>query len=177
MEENTRSTPSKEEGNTNLMLLPFVEVFVRHGVEALVIGGQAEYLMGSARLTFDTDYCYRRSRENLERLAAALIELNVSLRDAPPDLPFKIDANTLALGSNFTFNTEHGPFDLLGWVEPIGGDDELQQSSEAFDFHGHAVRTISLADLIRVKEYIRRDKDREALAQLYAIRRRREQQD
>src|SRR5215207_7774720 len=80
----------------------------RHGVEFIVIGGQAEYLFGSPRVTYDVDLCYRRTRENLERLAAALNDLKPTLRGAPPDLPFVIDARSLALGENFTFNTTVG---------------------------------------------------------------------
>src|SRR4051794_12383100 len=95
-------------------------LFLRHGVEFLVIGGQAEILMGGARVTFDTDLCYRRTPENLERLARAVAELNPSLRGAPVDLPFKLDAAALAFGNNYTLNTSLGPLDLLGWIEPLG---------------------------------------------------------
>ena len=63
------------------------ELLTRHGVEFVVIGGQAETLFGSPRVTFDIDLCYRRTAENLERLAAALREMKVTLRGAPPDLP------------------------------------------------------------------------------------------
>jgi hypothetical protein len=51
-----------------------------HGVEFLVIGGQAEAAFGSPRVTYDVDLCHRRTAANLERLAAALRELNPSLR-------------------------------------------------------------------------------------------------
>src|SRR5262245_56598264 len=92
-----------------------VELLRKHGVNFLVIGGQAEYLMGSARVTCDTDLCYQRSPENLKKLATALLELKPTLRNAPPDLPFRIDAETLTLGSNFTFSTTEGALDLLGY--------------------------------------------------------------
>jgi hypothetical protein len=55
-----------------------------HGVEFIVVGGQAELLMGSPRVTYDIDLCYKRSKENLRRLATALHELKPSLRNAPP---------------------------------------------------------------------------------------------
>ena len=67
------------------------EILVSEGVEFMVIGGQAEWLFGSPRATFDVDLCYRRSRENLTRLANALKTLKPSLRNAPADLPFQID--------------------------------------------------------------------------------------
>src|SRR6516164_4482757 len=95
-------------------LVAIAEHLERHGVEFLVIGGQAAALLGSPVPTYDVDLCYRRTADNLERLARALAELHPTLRGAPPDLPFQLDARSLALGANFTFNTDYGPLDLLG---------------------------------------------------------------
>lgn len=108
-----------------------VAFFLRHDVEFLVIGGQAEILMGSPRITYDTDICYRRTAENLSRLASALKELKPTLRGAPPDLPVALDAPALALGNNYTFETSFGPIDLLGWVEPHGPFESLLPLSES----------------------------------------------
>ena len=69
-----------------------VEMLAKHDVEFIVIGGQAETLFGSPRITYDIDFCYRRTRENLERLARALPDFHPKLRGVPPDLPFIIDA-------------------------------------------------------------------------------------
>src|SRR5262245_7132638 len=90
-------------------LLVIAEHLGRYGVEFIVIGGQAAVLHGSPLATFDVDLCYKRERENLERLAAALQEIHPTLRGAPLDLPFRLDAQSLALGSNFTFATDLGP--------------------------------------------------------------------
>ncbi|HEY7089745.1 MAG TPA: hypothetical protein VH518_16730 [Tepidisphaeraceae bacterium] len=152
-----------------------VAILRRHGVEFIVIGGQAEALMGSPRVTYDTDLCYRRSQRNLERLAAALKELEPSLRGAPADLPIILDARALALGSNYTFDTPHGKLDLLAWVEPIGHYEEVAKHAEVYSFDGGDLLTISLDDLIRVKEHIRRTKDRGSLIQLLAIKKQREE--
>ena len=73
---------------------------LRYGVRAL---------LGSPLPTFDVDLCYRRTKDNLQRLAEALQELRPTLRGAPGDLPFRLDAESLALGANFTFNTDCGP--------------------------------------------------------------------
>ena len=150
-------------------------LLAKYGVEFLVIGGQAEYLFGSPRVTFDVDLCYRRTAANLEKLASALRELKPTLRGAPADLPFQIDARALALGSNFTFNTAYGPLDLLGWVEPHGDYDRLISHAETYRLGDMELRTISLDDLIAVKEHIRRPKDRQSLFQLKAIKRMREE--
>jgi len=113
--------------------------------------------------------------DNLQKLAAALKELKPALRGAPPDLPILLDARALALGNHYTFETVFGPFDLLGFVEPIGDYDSMVPHAEVYRIGSLELRTISLKDLIKVKEHIRRPKDRESLFQLQAIRRLREE--
>ncbi len=76
-----------DDGTGKSDLRRIAEVLVHHGVEFIVIRGQAERLMGSPRVTYDTDLCYRRTAENLERLATALKEFHPTLRGAPPGLP------------------------------------------------------------------------------------------
>jgi hypothetical protein len=142
----------------------------KHDVDFLVIGGQAEALMGSPRVTYDTDLCYRRSPENLARLAAALREINPTLRGAPADLPFVLDSQALAFGNNYTLDTSIGPLDLLGWVEPLGGYEALLPACEVYRVGDFELRTIGLEDLIKIKQHIGRSKDRESLLQLLAIR-------
>jgi predicted nucleotidyltransferase len=158
------------DANRSTRLESICKLLARHGVEFLVIGGQAEYLFGSPRVTYDVDLCYRRTAENLKRLAAALRELTITLRGAPPDLPFQLDERALALGGNFSFNTPVGPLDLLAWVEPHGDFDALLPRAERYPLGDLQVLTISLDDLIRVKEHIRRPKDRDSLFQLKAIK-------
>ncbi len=154
-------------------LLAIAELLMRYGVEFIVIGGQAEILMGSSRMTFDIDLCYRRTPENLNRLAEALKELKPGLRGAPAGLPVVIDARALALGNNYTFNTRLGPIDLLGWVEPLGDYEALMKNAEIFNTGKFDLKAISLDDLIRVKEHVGRQKDRDSLVQLHAIRKER----
>jgi predicted nucleotidyltransferase len=152
-----------------------IDLLCKHGVQFVVIGGQAELLLGSARVTLDTDLCYRRSRENLTSLAAALAELKPSLRGAPPDLPFRLDAESLALGCNFTFRTTEGDLDLLGYVEPLGTYDDIAPRAESMQFGEITIQVASLDDLIHIKSHLGRPKDRESLMHLQAIKRIREE--
>ena len=94
--------------------LPLLGALHRHGVAFVLIGGVAGIALGSSLATFDLDICYERSRPNLERLVQALRELHATLRGAPPDLPFRLDARTLAAGDSFTFSTDAGDLDCLG---------------------------------------------------------------
>ena len=163
-----------EETQTNFDQI--VDLLRARMVEFIVIGGQAENLLGSARVTYDTDLCYRRTKDNLERLADALRELRPTLRGAPPDLPFLLDGQSLALGSNFTFCTTAGDLDLLGFVEPLGGFDELIENAKTITYNKRPLNVISLDDLIRIKQHINRPKDRDSLMHLLAIKRVREEQ-
>lgn len=160
-----------DEGTDKPRLVEIAEILQRHGVEFLVIGGQAAALHGSPHPTFDVDLCYRRTPSNLASLANALAELHPTLRGAPADLPFRIDAESLALGSNFTFDTALGPLDLLGWVEPFGDFESLVERCETIDLGHCQVGVIGLDDLITIKRHINRPKDQAAAFQLEAIRR------
>jgi hypothetical protein len=46
------------------------------GVEFLVVGGMSAVLQGAAIVTKDVDLCYRRTPENIRKLAEALAPLN-----------------------------------------------------------------------------------------------------
>ena len=75
--ENSTGPSNSDSGKAKSDLQLFAELFAKFGVEFIVVGGQAEVLMGSPRVTYDVDLCYRRSPENHERLAAALQGLHV----------------------------------------------------------------------------------------------------
>jgi hypothetical protein len=156
-------------------LVKIANLLHRHGVEHIVIGGSAAVLLGSPLPTYDVDLCYRRTEENLKCLAEALREIKPTLRGAPPDLPFRLDATSLALGNNFTFNTDLGPLDLLGWVEPIGSYEQLRPNADQMTLGDLPILVIGLDDLIRIKRHFRRPKDQVALLQLEEIKRMREE--
>jgi hypothetical protein len=132
---------------------------VRHGVDFVVVGGLAGIAHGSAYNTEDVDVAYERSQENLMRLAAALTELGATLRGAPPDLPFQLDAETLRSGMNFTFDTRFGSLDILG--EPAGAPkyEELRARAASTELWGVAVHVSSLDHLIGMKEAAGRPRD------------------
>ena len=138
---------------------PIFETLVRHGVDFVVIGGLAGIAHGSAYNTEDVDIAYERSRANLERLAWALSELGATLRGAPPELPFQLDAETLRAGSNFTFDTRFGSLDILG--DPAGAPryDELRTSGSPEVLWGVTIRVASLDHLIAMKEAAARPRD------------------
>jgi len=140
-----------------------------HGVDYVVIGGLAASLHGSTSVTDDTDVCYGRSDENLERLAGALAEMDARLRGVQDEVPFILDAKTLKAGQNFTFATEFGSLDCLGRPAGVEGFDELVRNAVWMDLSGVRVRVCSLADLISMKRAAGRPVDLRELEILGAL--------
>ena len=140
---------------------PILDALIAHRVDFVVIGGMAGILRGSSYPTYDLDVAYARDVENLERLASALVELGATVRGAPPDLPFVLDAKTLENGTHFTFNTPHGSIDIL--TDPDGAPkyDELKKAAgEPQPLEGVLVYAASLDHLIGMKEAAGRNKDK-----------------
>jgi predicted nucleotidyltransferase len=144
-----------------------LEALTAGQVEFVVIGGVALIAHGHSRLTEDLDICYRRTPENMARLAAVLAPLRPTLRGAPPGLPFQVDERTLRSGLNFTLESAAGDIDLLGEVTGIGGYDDMLPDSIEVDLYGRKVRIMSLRSLELSKRAAGRAKD---LADLEAIR-------
>jgi hypothetical protein len=153
----------------SLKLRALLDVLERHAVDFIVIGGIAGIVHGSSYPTYDFDVLYARDDKNLERMAAALSELHVTLRNAPPDLPFQIDARTLDAGSNFTFESDLGRFDILGHADGMRDYETMRADSVREDLWGFAVRVASLNDLIRMKRAAGRPKDKSMAEELIAL--------
>jgi hypothetical protein len=147
------------------------EVLAKHQVEHIVIGGTAAVLWGAAVPAADVELCYRRSAENLVRLAAALAEVRASPLSAPPDFPFRLDPKSLALGSRFSLATDAGPLELHLFVDPAGDHDQLLPRTASMDLGSIHLRVIGLEDLLRTLIPQVHPRDLEARRQLSAIHR------
>ncbi len=152
--------PPKSDLGLSLEPASLLGPLVRHGVDFVVIGGVAGLAHGSAYPTFDLDVAYSRETGNIPRLVGALSELGVSLRGAPRDLAFILDAKTIENGSNFTFETKHGNFDVLAHVDGISSYESLRRDSTVEEIGGHLVRVASIDHLIAMKRAANRTKDK-----------------
>lgn len=146
-----------------------LDPLVQHGVDFVVVGGIAGLSHGSNYPSFDLDVAYARDAGNLERLVAALEEIGVSLRGAPPDVPFQLDVQTLRNGANFAFVTPYGDFDALADVGGISSYDQLREASDEKEIAGVRVRVASIDHLIAMKRAANRTKDQLMLEEYIAI--------
>ncbi len=163
MTEGTAGTPPPLEAGELLQAL------AKNAVDFVLVGGLAGLLHGSSYPTFDLDIVYARDRQNISRMTAALREIGVKLRGAPADLPFLLDERTIENGSNFTFETQFGPFDILGHADGMPPYDELRANSKVGSIDGIEVRVASINDLIAMKRAANRTKDKLMVAEYLAI--------
>jgi hypothetical protein len=154
-----------------------IRLLAGSGVEFIMVGGAAATAHGSARLTQDLDIVYRRSPENIARLAACLAPYHPYLRGAPPGLPFRLDGDTIERGLNFTLITDLGSLALLGEIIGGGRYEDLQRDTIELALFGVTCRCLGLNRLIEVKRAAGRPRDLEAIAELEALRDEHEGQD
>lgn len=155
--------------------LRIFESLQRHEVEYLTIGGVAVNAHGHVRNTRDVDILIEPDAENMQRLAAALGELDAKLAGVDADLldidPHDPDA--LLDGGNFTLRTAAGGLDLFDPGEIPGGRpyEEMRPRAVEVIIDGVGIRAVGFDDLIRLKRESGRDRDLEDVATLLAARR------
>jgi hypothetical protein len=139
-----------------------LEVFARHDVELIVVGGVAAVISGAPIATFDLDVVHARNAANLDRLQAALNELEARYRD-PAGRVLRPATQDLAGTGHDLLLTRCGPVDVLGAIGHGLSYEDLLSDAVAVDLGGLTVHVLGLAALIRTKEDTGRDKDRAVL--------------
>jgi hypothetical protein len=148
---------------------PIFAALERHGVRYIVIGAVAAIAQGYPLNTGDLDVTPARDPGNLERLAAALVELEARIRvpNDPAGVEFPIDGDYLSRADSWTLRTPYGDLDVLFVPAGTRGYDDLRRQAVSFDIEGTPTPMAALIDLIRMKEAAGRPKD---LAQLPALK-------
>jgi len=139
------------------------------GVEFIIVGGVAGNVHGAARATFHANLVYRRTRDNLTKLAQAFAPLKPALRGAPEGLRFRLDVPTLERGLNFALVTTIGSIDLIGEISGGGKYEDLLAHSALTNLFDRSCRVVNLDKLIELKRAAGRPKDFDAIAELELI--------
>lgn len=157
------------EPSSELHIGEILERVVGAGIDFVLIGGIAGLAHGSAYPTFDIDVAYSRDRANLERLARVLKELDVTLRDAPAQLPVDLDAAALDRSPMLTLETTYGPLDLIADPAGVPSYEALRDAAWLAEIEGVEVRVASLDHLIAMKRAAGRPKDALMAAEYTAL--------
>lgn len=158
------------------------DALARHHVDYLLVGGVAARAHGAHRLTYDVDCLAARTPNNLDRLAMAMRDLHARLRveglsdEEAAQLPVPVSGSTLARMELSTWRTDAGDFDVLAVLPGADGRrlsyEDLADRADELELDGTVVRVAALDDVIASKEWADRPKDRDALVELRALRRR-----
>jgi len=162
-----------------------METLIEHRVKFVVVGGQAAEWHGAQRPTADTDVVVDHELDNLQRVSAALNELNWRYRyqdvtdeeakalAAVPMHPTMLHGHPIQ-----TLMTDAGPLDILRVIPTIEGEtpgrDYTALADAAHDhqlFPGLVVKLAALDHIIESKTWADRPKDREALDELIDLQR------
>jgi predicted nucleotidyltransferase len=148
---------------------PVIKTLSKNSVEFVIVGGIAIRIHSASYSTFDFDFCYKRTKENLFGIVIALSPFNPRPRDFPDNLPFIFDQSSLSNGTNFTFETDLGDIDLLGEVAGLGIYDEVKAAAVCMPLFGFDVWVLSVEGLIKAKRAAGRTKDLLVLPELETL--------
>ena len=146
-----------------LELISILGVLTSHAVDYVVVGGVSAVLQGAPVSTFDLDVVYSTEADNIQRLLAALAELDALYR-LQPERALRPDSSHLAAAGHQLLITRFGPLDVLGSIgHGRRYDDLLPHTREIEVRAGLRIRILDLETLIATKEETGQEKDLAAL--------------
>lgn len=150
-----------------------IRVLSRHRVKFVLIGALAARLYGFPRLTADADITPADDKRNLERLAAALKDLDAKVytESVPEGLTFDRSAAALGRAQMWNLVTTAGRLDIAFLPTGTRGYEDLVKGAEKFEAFGVHFLAASLDDIIRSKEATGRAKDEDDVVTLRALKR------
>lgn len=141
----------------------------QHGVEALLMGGQACVLYGAAEFSRDADFAILASPENLGRLQRALQDLQAEVIAVPP-----FDVQYLERGHAIHFRCQHPEakgfrVDVMARMRGVDPFHALWSRRTTWELpEGSRIDSLSLLDLVASKK-TQRDKDWPMLRRLVEV--------
>jgi hypothetical protein len=154
---------------------------VRHELRFVILGGVAERMLGSPRVSDGFDICPATTHANLARLATILTELDARFRGegfgpggvAPPE---RWNARSFGAFTSIALVTRYGPFDV--WFRPDGteGFDDLIRKAIDIEVGGMKVKVAHPDDILRNKQAIGGPKYLSHLPLIRELQRRRREQ-
>ncbi len=151
--------------------LDLLEHLVDTHVDFVLVGGYAGVVYGCTYVTQDVDICCDFSAANLLALQKALSDLHPVHRMTPGRKPLDLTISNAVEFKNLYLDTDLGPIDCLSEIRGLGRYAQVVQASAPIEVEGRQFRVLTIDALIVSKETMNRDRDREAIRQLKAVRR------
>ena len=107
-------------------------------------------LHGSSTATYDLDVVMPFTRENCERLLAAVSPLRPRLSHTADKRPLSLDADALAKFKNLYLTTDAARLDVLGSLPPLPDLEQVMAHADSMDVGGIRVLVVSIEHLIQV---------------------------
>ncbi len=148
-----------------------LRVLADHEVQFILIGALAARMYGFPRLTADADITPAQDKENLNRLAAALQDLNAKVftESVPKGLEFGCSADNLKQSSMWNLITSAGRLDIAFTPAGTSGYEDLRKNAVRFEVFGIELLAANLEDIIRTKKAADRPQDRQDIIVLNEI--------
>ena len=144
-------------------------------VDFVIIGGVCGLMHGVPLVTRDLDICCSFTLENLRRLEAAVSDLHPIHRLTANKLPFRLTDELCSSLKNVSLRTDLGILDCRSEVAGVGDYERALEHSVIYHLSYGDFRLLSIDALIAAKEAVGRERDREAVRYLRAIKERNEQ--
>lgn len=136
------------------------KALARHDVDYVTIGGVAFQAHGGQRFTQDLDIAIATSAENLERLAAALVDLDARILGPDGQRSRSVPSAAL-LGSSDQWHlvTTHGPLDVMTLPAHLGSFEDMRKRAHETPLGDLIVPVVHRNDLLRMKRAAGRPQD------------------
>lgn len=152
-------------------LSKLLKTLLENDIDFVLIGGFAAVVHGSTLVTQDLDICSTMSVENIEKLRSVLKDLNpVHRMNRKANLSFLDHPKILEGLNNIYLDTDLGILDILSATQPAGDFETIKKNAIDIPLYGFSCKVISIDDLIKVKESMKRPKDLQAVIELKKVR-------
>ncbi len=144
---------------------------VEGGADFVIVGGFAGVVHGCTYVTQDVDICCDFSSENLLALQQSVAGLHAVHRMTPKRRPLELTEQTCGQFKNLYLDTDLGQLDCVSFIAGVGDYEKVRKASEEIEVEGVRLRVLGVEGLIEAKKAMGRERDRQAVLQLEAIKR------
>lgn len=140
--------------------LELLKAMFKHEVDFIIVGGVSAVLHGAPVTTFDLDLLHSREPDNIERLLAALKDLDAYYRGVG-ERRIEPGKSQLSSPGHQLLMTRLGPLDLLGTIGKEGYDyTDLLEFTTKMQISEMTLHVLNLETHIKIKEGLGQEKDK-----------------